>query len=158
MLLKLAREARKRWSALPPAEREALRDDADRVRALAADLTRAVSRRGATPGSDEGKPEDADNGGVSTIATELTSALSALSLAIGSGAVELAKDNSPRSVRVGTRVAKFGLARAKRRLGEAAVGTGWAGSAHAPSAGRSNGGDEVPPFPVDTDTDVRSRR
>jgi hypothetical protein len=109
-LAKMARQARKQWSELPPRERETLRGEADKVRDLAKELSRIAARRDA---STTGSPRQRT---VQEVTSELTSAISALSRAVAPGAAVVLKDNTPRSVRLGTRALKFGSHYAAGRM------------------------------------------
>jgi hypothetical protein len=109
-LLKMSREMLATWSGLGEEERERVRGEADRVRVLVRELTRLAGplASGATDSSEA--PRD-----LKTVSAELLRAVTQLGAAIGPGAVEAARRNSPRALRAATKLGSLGAREVRKR-------------------------------------------
>jgi hypothetical protein len=129
-LIRLAAGTRREWQALPPDERELLRTDADRVRDLSAELSRRAAS-GIRAGS-PGPPPHAERS-LAEIRSDLTTALADLATGLAPHAQGVVRDHTPRSVRIGTRAAKFALRQADKRMHASPQDTPHAATAQLPA-------------------------
>jgi hypothetical protein len=113
-LLKLARQSLKLWRALPPAEQEEHRNDAERVRRLALELGGPRATRLFGPGEARADEPATISRERAEVARDLKDALASLSRPVGQGAWQTAQESS-RALRFGSRVTTFGHRQVRAR-------------------------------------------
>jgi hypothetical protein len=132
-LLKMARSALGAWRDLPAREKEHVRAEAEHVGQLTRELAQLAGRRGRriyeraqlgefdrALASDGGALVVAEpSRDVGEIASELLTAVGALSEAVGPSALEKAKAGTPRSLRLASKVGGLMLRGMKRRASRA---------------------------------------
>jgi hypothetical protein len=109
-LLKLSREMLSTWGGLAEEERERVRGEADRVRGLVSELTHLAGSLGGGATVSAEVPRD-----LKTVSAELLDAVRQLASAIGPGAVEAARRNSPRALRAAVKLGSLGAREARKR-------------------------------------------
>ena len=117
-LLRNVQKALKQWRALPETERDQYKNRVDRIRSLVAELggQRAldyVNGSGGSPDDSTDEPDVQPRQRAEVIA-ELQAETSSLLTALATPAMGLAKDSTPRSARIGAKLAGKGLSRAIR--------------------------------------------
>jgi hypothetical protein len=117
-LLKAARKAYKGWKAMDPGHREAVAAEAQRVRTLAIELGGAPAARFVDGSADSVDGPDeiaASRRRKEVVARELREAVEALTRACVAPGAKVLKDSTPRSARLGARVAKASASRVMPR-------------------------------------------
>jgi hypothetical protein len=122
-LLKAARRAYHTWRTIDPEHRETMAAEAQRVRALAVELGGSAAARfvdGSADSLDGADKPPSGNGKRprQEVTAELKVAVEALARACGIPAVQVFADSTPRSVRLGARLATAGARRAASRTKE----------------------------------------
>jgi hypothetical protein len=111
-LLKMSREILSTWRELADEERERVREEADHVRRLMGELTHLAGPLGKRIATEAAPDEPRD---IKTVSAELLHAVTQLGGAIGPGAVEATRRNSPRGLRAAGKLGSLGAREARKR-------------------------------------------